>query len=249
MPHSGVVLATLAVILALGGAVAGLWLTAARRRARILIPFSGGVLLGVSAFGLLPELIADVGWYGGLVLFAAGYLLLLLTNRFVYPVCPSCSREHEHDLCQTTLHGFAGPLVIASALHSFLDGWAIAAASSSVNVALPAAIMLHKVPEGIALGSILSASVRSRNTALAAALVAETTTIGGAAAAQAAAAHFGTSWIAFFLAFAGGSFAYLGLHAVHAEWKQRGAVPAFVPALTGVAGAAALQQGVRVFLR
>jgi hypothetical protein len=41
------------------------------------------------------------------------------------------------------------------------------------------------------------------------------------------------------LALAGGSFLYLGAHAVHGEWRRRGR-PAFVPALVGVFGAAAV---------
>jgi hypothetical protein len=36
---------------------------------------------------------------------------------------------------------------------------------------------------------------------------------------------------------------------VHEEWKRRGPVPAFMTALTGAAGAAALQQGVQVWFR
>jgi hypothetical protein len=40
---------------------------------------------------------------------------------------------------------------------------------------------------------------------------------------------------------AGGSFLFLGLHAVHTEWKRRGAVPAFLAACSGAAIAAVLQ--------
>ena len=39
-----------------------------------------------------------------------------------------------------------------------------------------------------------------------------------------------------------GAIVYFGYHAVHEEWKRRGAKPAFLSALTGVAGAAALQR-------
>jgi len=42
------------------------------------------------------------------------------------------------------------------------------------------------------------------------------------------------------LALVGGSFLFLGAHAVHGEWRRRGK-PAFIPALTGAAGAAAFQ--------
>ncbi len=47
------------------------------------------------------------------------------------------------------------------------------------------------------------------------------------------------------LALAGGSFLYLGWHAVHGEFRRSGASPALVPALTGVAGSSVLH----LFLR
>jgi hypothetical protein len=43
------------------------------------------------------------------------------------------------------------------------------------------------------------------------------------------------------LAVAGGSFLYLGAHAVHGEWRRSGIGPTFVPALTGVAGPSVLR--------
>jgi hypothetical protein len=42
---------------------------------------------------------------------------------------------------------------------------------------------------------------------------------------------------------------YLGYHAVHEEWKRRGARSAFVWAGAGVAGAAVLQRGVEALFR
>jgi len=39
---------------------------------------------------------------------------------------------------------------------------------------------------------------------------------------------------------AGGCFFYLGFHAVHGEWRRRKRWVAFVPGITGAAGAAAL---------
>ena len=89
-------------------------------------------------------------------------------NRYVYPVCPMCAHDHDHSACSTELHGFAGPLIVAAALHSFLDGWSIATVQLGVplglRVAVPLAIALHKLPEGIALGGILRASLRTRTT-------------------------------------------------------------------------------------
>jgi len=64
------------------GRLSGLWLTGLRRRARVVVPFSAGVLVGVALFGLLPELAVELGWAASVILFAAGYGLLLAINRY-----------------------------------------------------------------------------------------------------------------------------------------------------------------------
>jgi len=214
-----------------------------------MVPFAGGLLVGVSAFGLFPELVSEIGWGKGLLLLAVGYLVLLAINQYVVPICPSCAHDHDHEACRTLLHGFAGPLVLAAAVHSILDGWSIVtaqfAAPAGVRLALPMAVVLHKIPEGIALGAILREAVVARRVALAWCLLAEGVTLAGGAAGIQLAPMLGEAWLSYPLAIAGGFFLYLGFHAVHGEWRRRGAIPAVMPALTGAAGAAALQQGVR----
>jgi zinc transporter ZupT len=241
-----------ATAIAVCSAGLGLWLTGARERARLAVPFSAGVLLGVALFGLFPEIGGELGWVAAALLFAAGYGLLFGVNRYVYPVCPSCSHDHNHDACATVLHGFATPLIAATAVHAFLDGWSMTTvqgmATLDIRVTVPLAVAVHKIPEGIALGAILWASMRSRPAALAWCVAAEGCTILGGAVGLALAPRLGTGWVLYPLAVAGGCFFFLGFHAVHEEWKRRGAVPAFMPALTGAAGAAALQQGVRALL-
>jgi zinc transporter ZupT len=224
-----------------------------RRRAHAIVPFTAGVLLGVALFGLLPELAGDLGWPVSLLLFAAGYGLLVLVGRLGYPVCPGCSPAHDHDSCPAELHGFAGPLIAAAALHSFLDGWSIAAvqlvAPLGLRVAAPLAVALHKAPEGIALGGILRASVRSRAAAMGWCVVAEGTTLAGGAAGLLLAPHLGTEWITYPLGITAGWLFYLGSHAVHEEWNRRGAGPALLAALAGIAGAAVVQRGVEAWWR
>jgi len=243
----------LATAAGLCGAALGLWLTAARRRSRVLVPFSAGVLLGVALFGLLPELVLEIGGAPSLALFASGYGLLILVNRYAYPVCPTCSHDHDHSACSTELHGFAVPLISAAAVHSFLDGWSVATAQLAVplglRIAVPLAVALHKIPEGIALGGILRASVRSRTAAAAWCVLAEGATAVGGAAGLVMAPHLGSRWITYPLGIAAGWLFYLGFHAVHEEWKRRGAAPAFVSAATGVAGAALVQRGIEALLR
>jgi len=248
----GIGISLIATVAALLGAGIGVFLRGAHLKARYLVPFAGGLLVGVSVFGLFPELVSEIGWAGGLALFAVGYLVLRGINRYIVPVCPSCAHDHNHEACDTALHGFAAPLVVAAAVHSSLDGWSIVtaqfAAPLGVRLALPMAVVLHKIPEGIALGAILRAAVTSRSAALGWCLLAEGVTLAGAAAGLELEPFLGQAWLSYPLAIAGGFFFYLGFHAVHGEWKRRGALPAFMPALTGAAGAAALEQGVRVLL-
>ncbi len=242
-----------ATLVGIGGAVLGLWLTGARQRARIVVPFSAGVLLGVVVFGLMPELVEETGVAGCALLFGAGYGLLIAINRFVYPVCPTCAHDHDHDACAAVLHGFAGPLLGAAALHSFLDGWSVVtsqlAAPVGIRIVVPLAIGLHKLPEGIALGGMVRVATRSRQAALAGCVAAEACTLLGGALGLAMAPNLGARWVSYPLGIAAGWLFYLGYHAIHEEWRRRGPVPAFMPALTGVAGAAALQQGVRAWFR
>jgi len=249
----GIAAPILATIVGILGAVLGLWLTGLRQRARAVLPFSAGVLLGVALFGLVPELSIEIGWRATVLLFALGYGALLMINRFVYKVCPTCAHDHDHNSCASELHGFAAPLIIAAAVHSFLDGWSIATVQLTVplglRVAVPLAVALHKLPEGIALGGILLASVKSRKTALAWVLLAEGTTLVGGALGLMMGPHLGSEWITYPMGVAAGWLFYLGYHAVHEEWKRRGAGPAFLSSAAGVAGAAVIQRGAEALFR
>ncbi len=252
-PIFGIFAAALATAAALAGAALGLWLTGMRKRVRLVLPLSAGLLLGVAAFGLIPELAGELGWPVTIPLFAAGYGALLLIDRQIYPVCPTCSHDHDHGVCATELHGFAGPLILAIAAHSFFDGWSIATVQLAVplglRVAVPVAITLHKLPEGIALGGILRAALPSRSRGLAWCALAEGTTLAGGGLGLVLGPHLGTHWITYPLALTAGWLLYLGYHAIHEEWKRRGAKPAFVSAITGMAGAAAIQRGAEVLFR
>lgn len=219
----------------------------------MVVPFSAGVLLGVALFGLLPELGADAGWAVSLLLFGAGYGLLFAINRYGYAVCPTCAHNHDHSSCSAELHGFAGPLIAGAALHSFLDGWGIVTSQWSttpgLRIAVPLAVALHKLPEGVALGGILLASVGRRASALGWCALVEGATLLGGLAGLWMAPHLGTEWLMYPLGLTAGWLFFLGFHAVHEEWKRRGAGPAFVSAAAGVAGAAVIQRGAEVLFR
>jgi len=256
----------LATLVAIASAAAGVALLGHGRHTRMLIPLSGGLLIGVAVFGLIPELVLDIGWLRGVALVVAGYVLLKVVDRFAFPVCPSCAHDHSHVsaqaggsvvragvdyACAEPLHGFAGPLLAATTIHAFVDGWGLVAVQAGTHTAgagtaFAAALLLHKIPEGVAISTILRASVDRAWTAFALCAAVEFSTVaGGAAGLWLTPAN----WVSYPLAIAGGTFLFLGVHAVHNDWKRRGARPAFIPALAGAAGAALLQQGLRMAVR
>jgi len=203
--------------------------------------------MGVALFWLLPEMAEVLGWPESIAWTGGGALALLLLDRYVYQVCPACAPAHDHTHCETRLHGFALPLLAAAALHSALDGWTVMAGQShpSLGPALIFGIAAHKAPEGLALGVIARASLASRFTALSWCIAAEAATLLGAGLELAFAPYLGMTVLHALLAVAGGSFLYLGGHAVHGELRRSGAGPVFFPALTGVAGSSVLRFFVR----
>jgi zinc transporter ZupT len=230
----------LITLVAVVAAVCGVLLESVRGLSQKLVPFGGGVLLGVAAVWILPEMAEFLGWSAALAWTAGGFAMLWFVDRFLHPVCPACSPAHDHDHCATRLHGFATPLLIAAAVHSALDGWSAMAANGIAPV-VPIAIMFHKLPEGIALGVMTRASMDRKLTAIFWCAAAESMTLAGGGFESALAPHLNPHSLYAVLAIAGGSFLYLGAHAVHGELRRSGPAPAFWPALTGVAGSSVLR--------
>lgn len=194
----------LAAVLALVFAVAGIEFSAGRR-ARFLVPVSGGLLAAVALFGLLPEVAEDIGWVISLLVAAGGYALLEAVDRAGLPVCPSCSHSH----------GFSMPLVLATMIHSFIDGWGMTATHGKAE-ALTAVLLLHKIPEGLALGAILRMSAQKPGRAALLAFVAEAPTIlGGWLGLRVEQAN----WLDYPLSLVAGAYLFLGIHAVRA-WTR-----------------------------
>lgn len=226
MQPSLVSLLVASACVAIAGALAGVRLTATPRFARWLIPAGGAALVLLCLFWILPELAQRTGWAASVCGLLAGVLLLALIDRYVYPVCPSCAHTHDHGHCSTRLHGFAGPIVVATALHAFFDGWGVALAGTE-NAALGPALVLgmsaHKLAEGLALGVILRAALRSRASAWGWAAAAEIPTVLGGMAGALVARELDPVWTTVLVSLAGGSYLYLGGHAMHSAPAVRAA--------------------------
>jgi zinc transporter ZupT len=203
----------LAALIAMGSAWAGIVLSARERSFRLLVPLSGAFLVAIAVFGLIPELAAEIGWVRDLALVAAGFVTLAAIDRFVFSICPS----DEHGGAQA----FAASLLIATGIHAFVDGWGMVAAQEAAprtGVAVALAIFLHKVPEGLALGTILRRSFGEAGRALLWCGVVEVATVPGGLVALWIGEQ---TWTSYPLAVVSGALLFLGLHAAwsrgHAE--------------------------------
>lgn len=245
LPSAFVYSLTALFALTLAAAYVGIRLADAPRLSRQVLPFSGGVLVGIAIFWVFPNIGEQYGWWGAFCGIAAGFCLLWLVNRYVFAVCPACSPTHDHNACAQRLHGFTAPLLAAASLHSFFDGWSLGVAheqsAEGVRLAFFAGIGIHKLPEGIALGVMLLAGTGSVSKAWLSCAGVQSLMMVGGLLAVIAAPHLGPYWISSLLSIAAGMFIYLGYHAVEGEYRARGMLTAFMPALTGAAGAAALR--------
>ena len=250
---TGIAVPLLAAVIGVAGAALGLWLTGLRQRLQAVVPFSAGILLGVALFGLLPELAGEAGWVASGFLFAGGYALLIVINRFAYPVCPTCAHDHDHSACASELHGFAGPL-IGRLRVARLSGW-LEHRHGAIHRA-PGAAHRRSAGRGAAQtagrrgagrhSTGVDAQPRRSHGLVRAG---RRRYVAGGRAGTAMAPHLGTQWTMYPLGVTAGWLFYLGQHAVHEEWKRRGAAPAFLSALAGMAGAAIIQQGAAALFR
>jgi zinc transporter ZupT len=170
------VIAALATFL--GGMVATLPGRLSRARLSHLIAFGAGYILAAALVSLLPEsleLVDDAPLY-----VLAGYILAhLFEHTFTSHFHFGEETHHEHVVDPAV----AMSAVVGLGLHSFFDGVAIASGflvTPSLGILIALAVILHKVPEGVTISSLMLASGRSRRSALQAAGLLAVATIFGA---------------------------------------------------------------------
>lgn len=161
---------TLATALAyLGGLLGAALGRMDAHRLRLLVYAAMGVLLAVTVCDVLPDAKAGLSWPAFLVSVVSGLGLFWALGKYVAPVCPSCAFDDFDAGLAQRLGQTAALLMAALALHSTMDGVAIAVAGrmaghASLGVLL--GISLHKLPEGLALVLLLLGAGYSRRAAL-----------------------------------------------------------------------------------
>jgi hypothetical protein len=226
-------LAYLLTLVALAGVAIGLVLGEKRKVSAHIGAAGGGVLLGLALFWVVPEIAQDAGWVPALVCPGAACGVLVLMDRHF--------QHHDGEPGEQVIW----PLLIATAIHSFLDGWSLRALAGQgvPGLVVPFALGLHKVPEGFAMGWVTRRSIGSVPSAFAAAAGVELFTLVGAfiepAVNSSGVQRFGAWWTVLVLAVIGGSFAFLGLHTIAPARKRTDVLAVFLLTLLAIGGVAA----------
>jgi zinc transporter ZupT len=217
----------LAFALAFGGGALGVSVGHSHRRLCALISIGAGSLLGVTLFAILPEAYAAMQWWSMLLSIGSGYFLFSIITKYVSHVCPACAASHFDQRTMIRFSEIATGMSIALAIHCLADGLAMAAGHEAhithgasgrvIDFSLIAAVCVHKVPEGLALGSLLVGAGLSRGKVLARVAAIESTTVIGGAAGLFLLRGIPDFWLAAAVAHAGGGFLFLVIHAVGGE--------------------------------
>lgn len=127
-----------------------------------LIALSAGFMVSVAILDLAPEAIVQHG-AGAAPLILTGFLLVHLTQHTLVPHFHFGEEVHEVTKA-VSMSALAGLL-----LHTFVDGVAITSGfdvRATLGFLVFIAILLHKLPEGLAISSIFLASGSTRRRAL-----------------------------------------------------------------------------------
>jgi ZIP family zinc transporter/zinc and cadmium transporter len=126
------------------------------------IAFGAGFMLGVALLGVLPEVFKSDPATGA-VYVLAGYLVVHLAQHVLVPHFHFGEETHR----VTALTGLTA--LFGLSLHTFFDGVAIASGflvSGELGLLLFLAVLVHKLPEGVTIASIMLAGGQTKSRAI-----------------------------------------------------------------------------------
>jgi len=128
-----------------------------------LVSYAVGTLLGVSLFNLLPEALETLPTRAAMYTLVAGILTFFILEKVVL-------WRHCHDDEECAAHKRAASLVVVGdAVHTFVDGAVIAAAtmvSPGLGVTTALAVAAHEIPQEVGDAAILLSAGYSRRAAI-----------------------------------------------------------------------------------
>lgn len=145
---------------------------------KYFLGLGAGFMLATAFIEILPESLRLTG-ESSLVFVLAGYFLVHLFEHTFAPHF-HFGEETHHDLLTHTHAGLTALLGLV--IHTFFDGVAIASGflvSGWLGGVIFVAIILHKLPEGFTVASLMLASGQSRRVALLASAALGTATLAG----------------------------------------------------------------------
>lgn len=173
----------LATVAAAATMLGGLLVTGPERISRYrlshIIAFGAGFMLSAAFVNMLPESMKLIGddapmWVLG------GYVLAHIFEHAFTPHFHFGEETHTEHLVAPAVSTTA---LVGLGLHSFFDGVAISAGflvSTSLGLFIALAVILHKIPEGVTIASVMIAAGRSGRRALSATGILAVATIAGA---------------------------------------------------------------------
>ena len=196
------------------GAVAVTWRSRWSTRALdAMLAFAGGFMIAVALIDLFPEALARGGRSAAIVALG-GYLAVHVTQHVIG------THFHFGEETHAVSEAVSVAALVGLLLHTFVDGVAVASGldvGGAVGALVFMAVILHKVPEGLAISSRVLAAGQGRRRALLAAGALGVATIAGVAL---------TSQVAPLrehgLALAAGVTLYVGMSNLVPEFRARG---------------------------
>ncbi len=175
------------LLAAAANVVGGLWITSREHMnqwtLRMLVALGAGFMLAAVFLEVLPESLEQWPHESRLpwILFLAGYLLVQFFEHTLAPHFHFGEETHHEEMLDARV---AFTAVGALAIHTFFDGISIASGfviDVKLGIVIFMAILLHKLPEGFTVASIMLASGRGPAAARKATLLIAVATLLGVA--------------------------------------------------------------------
>ena len=179
----------------------------------VMLAFAAGFMIAVGLVDLLPEALARGGHAAAFVALA-GYLAVHVTQHVIG------THFHFGEETHHVSEAVSVAALVGLLLHTFVDGVAVASGlgiGGVVGTLVFVAVVLHKVPEGLAISSLFLAAGQGRRRALLAAGALGVATIAGVVLTEQIGALRTHG-----LALSAGVTLYVGMSNLVPEFRRRG---------------------------